>query len=145
MAADYSQIELRIMAHLADDPGLKKAFNQGLDIHSATAAKIFNVPVDQVTKEQRLVGKTMNFATLYGQGPHALARQLGVDYEIARQYIVEYFEGFPKVRVWMQKTLQFGYENGYVETLWGRRRYIPELKADNRMIKSAGERETTIF
>lgn len=140
LAADYSQIELRIMAHLADDPGLKKAFNQGLDIHSATAAKIFNVPVDQVTKEQRLVGKTMNFATLYGQGPHALSRQLGVDYETARQYIVEYFEQFPKVREWMQETLEFGYKNGYVETLWGRKRYIPELQASNRMLKAAGER-----
>ena len=140
LAADYSQIELRIMAHLADDPNLKRAFEQGLDIHTATAAKIFKVPVDKVTKEQRMVGKTMNFATLYGQGPHALSRQLGVEYELARQYIAEYFEQFPKVREWMQKTLEFGYENGYVETLWGRRRYIPELKADNRMIKSAGER-----
>ncbi|MDO8573809.1 MAG: DNA polymerase I [Candidatus Daviesbacteria bacterium] len=140
LAADYSQIELRIMAHLADDPGLKKAFNEGLDIHTLTASKIFNVPVEKVTKEQRMVGKTMNFATLYGQGPHALSRQLGVEYEVARQYIAEYFEQFPKVKDWMQKTLAFGYENGYVETLWGRKRYIPELKADNRMIKSAGER-----
>lgn len=140
LAADYSQIELRIMAHLADDPGLKKAFKEGLDIHVATASKVFQVPIEKVTKEQRLVGKTMNFATLYGQGPHALSRQLGVEYEVARQYIVEYFEKFPKVRDWMQKTLQFGYENGYVETLWGRRRYIPELQASNRMIKAAGER-----
>ncbi len=140
LAADYSQIELRIMAHLADDPGLKKAFQEGLDIHSATAAKIFNVPVDQVTKEQRLVGKTMNFATLYGQGPHALSRQLGVDYQTARQYIVEYFEQFPKVKEWMQDTLEFGVKFGYVETLWGRKRYIPELQASNRMLKAAGER-----
>ena len=140
LAADYSQIELRIMAHLADDPGLKKAFADGIDIHTLTASKIFKVPVDKVTKQQRNVGKTMNFATLYGQGPHALSRQLGVEYEVARQYIAEYFEQFPKVREWMSKTLEFGYENGYVETLWGRKRYIPELKADNRMIKSAGER-----
>ena len=140
LAADYSQIELRIMAHLADDPNLKRAFNEGLDIHSATASKIFKVPLDKVTKQQRMVAKTMNFATLYGQGPHALSRQLGVKYEVAHQYIVEYFEQFPKIREWMQKTLAFGYEHGYVETLWGRRRYIPELKADNRMIKAAGER-----
>ncbi|MBI2020738.1 DNA polymerase I, partial [Candidatus Daviesbacteria bacterium] len=140
LAADYSQIELRIMAHLADDPGLKRAFNEGLDIHAATAAKIFKVPLDKVTKQQRMVGKTMNFATLYGQGAHALSRQLGVEYEVARVYIQEYFDEFPSVREWMQKTLEFGYENGYVETLWGRRRYIPELKADNRMIKAAGER-----
>ena len=140
LAADYSQIELRIMAHLADDPGLKKAFEEGLDIHALTAAKIFKVSLDKVTKQQRNVGKTMNFATLYGQGPHALSRQLGVSFEEARTYIEEYFLQFPNVREWMQKTLQFGYKNGYVETLWGRKRYIPELKADNRMIKSAGER-----
>ena len=140
LAADYSQIELRIMAHLSDDPALKKAFNEGLDIHSATAAKIFKLPLEKVTKQQRGVGKTMNFATLYGQGPHALSRQLKVHFEIAQQYILEYFEQFPKIREWMQKTLEAGFEKGYVETLWGRRRYIPELKAGNRMIKSAGER-----
>ncbi len=140
LGADYSQIELRIMAHLADDPGLKKAFNKGLDIHALTASKIFKIPVEEVTKAQRNVGKTMNFATLYGQGPHALSRQLGVDYETARTYITEYFEQFPKVREWMAKTLQFGYENGFVETIWGRKRYIPELKIENRMVKAAGER-----
>lgn len=140
LGADYSQIELRIMAHLADDPGLKKAFNEGLDIHALTAAKIFKVDITDVSKEQRNVGKTMNFATLYGQGPHALSRQLGVSFEEARVYIEEYFAQFPKVREWMAKTLQFGYENGYVETLWGRKRYIPELQSSNRMFKSAGER-----
>ncbi|MBI2086249.1 hypothetical protein HYT74_02825 [Candidatus Daviesbacteria bacterium] len=140
LAADYSQIELRIMAHLADDPGLKKAFEQGLDVHTATAVNIFNVPIDEVTRQQRMIGKTMNFATLYGQGPHALSRQLGISYEMAREYIAEYFLKFPKVREWMEKTLTFGYENGYVETLWGRKRYIPELKVGNRAIKAAGER-----
>ncbi len=140
LSADYSQIELRIMAHLADDPGLKKAFNEGLDIHSATASKIFKVPIEQVSKEQRMVGKTMNFATLYGQGPRALSQQLGVGYEVARLYIDEYFAQFPKVSEWMQKTLDKGVKAGFVETLWGRRRYIPELQASNRMIKSAGER-----
>jgi len=140
LAADYSQIELRIMAHMADDPNLKKAFEQGLDIHVATAAKIFKTSVEEVTEQQRTVGKTMNFATLYGQGPHALSRQLGVSFEEARIYIAEYFEQFPKIREWMNKTLEFGYENGYVETLWGRRRYMPELKASNRMLRSAGER-----
>ncbi|MBI4036209.1 hypothetical protein HY383_04630 [Candidatus Daviesbacteria bacterium] len=140
LAADYSQIELRIMAHLADDPGLKKAFEQELDVHAATAANIFNVPIDEVTRQQRMIGKTINFATLYGQGPHALSRQLGISYEMAREYIAEYFLKFPKVREWMQETLAFGYEKGYVETLWGRRRYIPELKVGNRSLKAAGER-----
>lgn len=140
LGADYSQIELRIMAHLADDPGLKKAFGENLDIHTATASKVFQVPINQVSKQQRTIGKTMNFATLYGQGPHALSRQLGISYEEARQYIAEYFNEFPKVREWMEETLAFGYEKGYVETLWGRKRYIPELKVGNRAIKAAGER-----
>ncbi len=140
LGADYSQIELRIMAHLSQDENLKKAFLAGLDIHAATAAKIFDVPVLEVTKEQRLVGKTMNFATLYGQGAHALSQQLKVDYAVAKQYITEYFEGFPKVRAWMAQTLEFGYKNGFVETIWGRKRYIPELQAGNRMLRAFGER-----
>ncbi len=140
LGADYSQIELRIMAHLADDPGLKKAFKEGLDVHALTASKIFNAPVEKISRQQRMVGKTMNFATLYGQGPHALSRQLGVGYETARQYIAEYFEEFPKVKAWMEKTLGLGNENGFVETIWGRKRYIPELRVSNRMIRAAGER-----
>ncbi len=140
LKADYSQIELRIMAHLSKDENLAKAFKEGLDIHIATAAKIFNTPIEKITPEQRNVGKTMNFATLYGQGPRALSQQLGIDYATAREYIGEYFEQFPKVREWMQQTLEFGYKNGYVETIWGRKRYIPELQAGNRMLKAAGER-----
>lgn len=140
LAADYSQIELRIMAHLADDENLKKAFQEGIDIHTATASKIFKIPLDQVSKEQRMVGKTMNFATLYGQGPRALSQQLKVEFAVAKQYIEEYFAQFPKVREWMDKTVEKGYKTGFVETIWGRRRYIPELQASNKMIKSMGER-----
>ena len=140
LGVDYSQIDLRIMAHLADDPGLKSAFQQGVDIHAVTAARIFKVPLEEVTKEQRGVGKTMNFATLYGQGPHALSKQLGVDYATAKGYIDLYFNEFPNVKAWMQKTLERAYQDGYVETLWGRRRFIPELQASNRMMKSYGER-----
>lgn len=140
LAADYSQIELRIMAHLASDPGLKKAFQTGVDIHAATAAKIFKVPLEEVTKEQRAVGKTMNFATLYGQGARALSRQLGVPTAVAREYIAEYFEQFPKVHDWMAKILEDAREKGYVETLWGRRRYIPELTSSNKMFQAFGER-----
>lgn len=140
LAADYSQIELRIMAHLSDDMNLKKAFTDGFDIHSLTASKIFNVPVEQIDRQQRMVGKTMNFATLYGQGPHALSKQLKIDFQIARQYISEYFEQFPKVREWMSKTLEQGHKAGFVETISGRRRYIPELASVNRMLRSAGER-----
>jgi 5'-3' exonuclease len=140
LAADYSQIELRIMAHLANDSGLKKAFQEGFDIHALTASRIFKIPVEQVNKEQRAVGKTMNFATLYGQGPRALAKQLAVDTAIAKSYILEYFQQFPNVKDWMQRTLEFGYQNGYVETIWGRRRYIPELQMHNQMMKAFGER-----
>lgn len=140
LAADYSQIELRILAHLSDDPDLKKAFEEGIDIHTATAAKIFKIPIDQVDSKQRNVGKTMNFATLYGQGPRALSQQLGIDFQTARSYIEEYFAQFPKIKEWMAKVLEKGYTDGYVQTLWGRRRYIPELQTANRMFKSAGER-----
>lgn len=140
LGADYSQIELRIMAHVSDDPGLKKAFNEGVDIHALTASRIFKVPVEEVNKDQRTVGKTMNFATLYGQGPRALSRQLGVDFATAREYIAEYFTQFPKVRDWMAKVLDQGYKTGYVETIWGRKRYIPELQAQNKMMKAYGER-----
>jgi DNA polymerase-1 len=127
LGADYSQIELRIMAHLADDPGLKKAFQEDIDIHSLTASKIFHIGIEAVDKEQRAVGKTMNFATLYGQGPRALSKQLGVDTATARDYIAEYFAEYPNVKNWMQKTLEFGYQHGYVETIWGRKRHIPEV------------------
>jgi DNA polymerase-1 len=140
LGADYSQIELRIMADVSGDEAMKKAFQEGLDIHAATAAKIFNIPIDQVTKPQRTVGKTMNFATLYGQGPRALSRQLGIDFATAKQYITEYFEQFPKVKAWMAKTLEFGIKNGYVETVSGRRRYMPELSSNNHFLKAAGER-----
>ncbi len=140
LGADYSQIELRILAHITDDPNLKKAFTDGIDIHTATASKIFKVSLDEVTKQQRMVGKTVNFATLYGQGPHALSEQLGVDFNTAKTYIEEYFAQFPKVKAWKAHVLAEAEKTGYVETIWGRRRYIPELKSTNRMFKAAGER-----
>lgn len=140
VSADYSQVELRIMAHLADDPGLKKAFHDELDIHAATAAKIFNKPIEQVNKHERMIGKTMNFATLYGQGPRALSKQLGVDTNAAKQLISEYFEQFPKVKQWMQQTLDKAYQTGYVETISGRKRFIPELQATNKAVQAFGER-----
>lgn len=140
LGADYSQVELRIMAHLADDPGLKKAFLEGVDIHSLTASRIFKTSVQSITREQRAVGKTMNFATLYGQGPRALSKQLGVPMEVAKGYIAEYFEQFPKVKEWMQKTLDKAYQEGYVETIWGRKRFIPELTAANKALQAFGER-----
>ncbi len=140
LKADYSQIELRILAHLADDPALKKAFQEGIDVHALTASKIFKIAVDKINSEQRNIAKTMNFATLYGQGAHALSQQLSVDYQTAKSYIEEYFAQFPKVKEWMGQVLEVAYQKGYVETLWGRKRYIPELQASNRMLKAFGER-----
>jgi DNA polymerase-1 len=140
LGADYSQVELRILAHISEDENLIAAFKEGQDIHATTAAKIFKVQVSEVTREQRVVGKTMNFATLYGQGPRALSKQLKIDAQTARSYIDDYFLQFPKVKNWMAKILEEGRTNGYVETLWGRRRYIPELNMQNKMLQSFGER-----
>lgn len=140
LGADYSQIELRILAHVCADKNLIKAFKEGLDIHGATAAKIFNVQVEDVTKEQRMVGKTMNFATLYGQGPRALSKQLKIDYATAKNYIDDYFLQFPKVRIWMNQILEQGKKTGFVETISGRKRFIPELQSQNRFLQSFGER-----
>ncbi len=140
VGADYSQVELRILAHVSADENLIKAFVSGDDIHAATAAKIFNIALDEVTKDQRVVGKTMNFATLYGQGPRALSKQLKIDPALARTYIDDYFLQFPKIRNWMAGILELGRKNGYVETIWGRRRYIPELNMQNKMLQSFGER-----
>ena len=140
LGLDYSQIELRILADVSGDENLIKAFQEGLDIHATTAAKIFNVPVKEVSKEQRMVGKTMNFATLYGQGPRALSRQLKVDYTTAKKYIDDYFLQFPKVRIWMNQILEQGKKNGFVETISGRKRYIPELQSQNRFLQAFGER-----
>lgn len=140
LGADYSQVELRILAHVSEDENLIKAFNEGQDIHAATAAKIFNTEIENITKEQRVVGKTMNFATLYGQGPRALSKQLKISTEEARNLIDEYFAQFSKIKNWMFKILEEGRRNGYVETIWGRRRYIPELNMSNKMLQSFGER-----
>lgn len=140
LAADYSQVELRILAHVSEDENLIKAFKDGNDIHAATAAKIFNVAIEAVSKEQRVVGKTMNFATLYGQGPRALSKQLKITTDEARNLIDEYFASFPKVKNWMFKILEQGRKDGFVTTIWGRRRYIPELNMQNKMLQSFGER-----
>lgn len=140
LGADYSQVELRILAHVSEDPNLIKAFNKGEDIHAATAAKIFNVSIDAVSKEQRVVGKTMNFATLYGQGARALSKQLKIDMTTARNLIDDYFLQFSNVKKWMAGVLELGRKNGYVETIWGRRRYLPELNMQNKMLQSFGER-----
>jgi DNA polymerase-1 len=140
VAADYSQIELRLLAHLSDDPAFVQAFRTGGDIHRQTAALIFEVPVDAVTGEMRARAKTINFATIYGQGPHALSRQLKIPHAEARAFIDRYFERFSRVRWYLDSMVEFARAHGYVQTIFGRRRYIPELRDRNFNIRAFGER-----
>jgi DNA polymerase I len=140
LVADYSQIELRIMAHLSGDPAFIEAFRQGGDIHQQTAALIFNVPPEQVTPEMRARAKTINFATIYGQGAFALSRQLGISHEDARGFIARYFERFSGVRAFLDRQIVLARQQGYVETLFKRRRYIPEIKERNFSLRAYGER-----
>src|SRR5690348_1336762 len=143
LTADYSQIELRLLAHLSGDPAFVEAFEKVGDIHRQTAAVIFGVPQDQVTSEMRGQAKTINFATIYGQGPFALSRQLGITLDDAKRFIDQYFTRFAGVRGWLDRTVAEARARGYVETLFGRRRYIPELKDRNFNIRAFGERTAT--
>lgn len=140
IVADYSQIELRLLAHLSEDPAFVEAFQRGGDIHRETAAVIFGVPVSEVTGEMRARAKTINFATIYGQGPVALARQLGIPLDEARQFIQLYFERFAGVRHFLDESIARARACGYAETLFGRRRYVPELRDRNRNVRAFGER-----
>ena len=140
LAADYSQIELRLLAHLSNDPAFVAAFKSGGDIHRQTAALIFDVPLSEVTSEMRARAKTINFATIYGQGAHALSRQLKVTHAEAKEFIDRYFERFQGVREYLNSSVEFAREHGYVETIFKRRRYIPELRDRNFNIRAFGER-----
>ena len=140
VAIDYSQIELRIMAHLSDDPGLVKAFSEGKDVHKATAAEIFAVPLDEVTSDQRRSAKAVNFGLIYGMSAFGLAKQLNVPRHTAQAYMDKYFERYPNVSQYMEDTRQQATEKGYVETLFGRRLYLPDINAKNGMRKKAAER-----
>jgi DNA polymerase-1 len=140
VAADYSQIELRLLAHLSRDPAFVEAFNAGGDIHRQTAAIIFDVPIETVTSEMRARAKTINFATIYGQGAHALSRQLKIEHAEARAFIARYFERFRGIRQYLDSMVEFAREHGYVQTIFGRRRYIPELRERNFNIRAFGER-----
>ncbi len=139
-AFDYSQIELRVAAHLANDPKMIKAFKEGQDIHKTTAAEIYNVAPDQVTPEFRRAAKTLNFGVLYGMGPQAFAEATGFSRDEAKNFITEYFQDFSGIRDYVVKTKQFAEANGYVETLFGRRRYIPEIYSANWQLKREAER-----
>ena len=140
LAADYSQIELRLLAHLSGDPAFVQAFRSGGDIHKQTASLIFEVPLAEVSSEMRGRAKTINFATIYGQGAHALSRQLGIDHAEAKEFISRYFERFSEIRIFLDSQVEFARQNGYVQTLFGRRRYIPELRERNFSIRAFGER-----
>ncbi|MFN8646275.1 MAG: DNA polymerase I [Gemmatimonadales bacterium] len=140
VVADYSQIELRLMAHLSEDPAFIEAFRSGGDIHRQTAAVIFGVPLPDVTSEMRARAKTINFGTIYGQGPFALSRQLGITQEEARTFIQQYFERFAGVRAYLDLQVRLAREHGYVETLFGRRRYIPEINEKNFNLRAFAER-----
>ncbi|WP_435684143.1 DNA polymerase I [Sedimenticola selenatireducens] len=141
VAADYSQIELRIMAHLSGDAGLLKAFAAGVDIHRATAAEVFDTGgADQVTPDQRRSAKAINFGLIYGMSAFGLARQLGIERGAAQQYVDLYFDRYPGVRAYMERMREVAHARGFVETVFGRRLHLPEINARNKMRQAAAER-----
>ena len=140
LSADYSQIELRIMAHLSCDQHLINAFKEGMDIHTATAMKIFGVPHDEVTPDQRRVAKTANFGIMYGISAFGLAQRLRIGRKEAQKIIEDYFAGFPSIRTFIEDTKAAARETGYVETIFGRRRYVPDINSKNGTLKALAER-----
>ncbi len=140
VSADYSQIELRIMAHLSKDEHLTQAFREGVDVHAATAAKIFGIPVSEVTREQRSMAKTANFGIMYGISTFGLAQRLHLPRAAAKELIDGYFASFPSIRSFIDGSIAFAREHGYVETLFGRRRYLPDIHARNATVRALAER-----
>ena len=138
--ADYSQIELRILAHLSSEPHLIEAFREGLDIHKITASKVFNVPLSDVTKEQRGNAKAVNFGVIYGMSGFGLSEELSIDIKTAGSYIKDYFDTNPEVYNLMSNLKTEAKEKGYASTIFGRKRYIPEINSPNFMVRQAGER-----
>lgn len=138
--ADYSQIELRVLASVCGDENMQNAFLSGEDIHTSTAAKVFDMPEEFVTPEMRRAAKAVNFGIIYGIGAFSLAQDIGVSVAEAKKYINDYLNHYPKVKEFMDKTVEDGIKNGYVETVFGRRRYIPELSASNKKLQSFGKR-----
>ena len=140
VSADYSQIELRIMAHLSKDEHLTQAFREGVDVHAATAAKIFGIPVSEVTRDQRSMAKTANFGIMYGISTFGLAQRLHLPRAAAKELIDGYFASFPSIRSFIDGSIAFAREHGYVETLFGRRRYLPDINAHNATVRALAER-----
>ena len=139
-SADYSQIELRIMAHISGDEALLRAFHEGLDVHRATAAEVFGVPADQVSSEQRRYAKTINFGLIYGMSAYGLARSLSIDNTAAKNFVERYFERYPGVKRYMEETRKSAKALGYVQTVFGRRLYLPEINSPNGPRRSGAER-----
>ena len=139
-SADYSQIELRIMAHISEDEALLRAFNEGLDVHRATAAEVFGVALEQVSSEQRRYAKVINFGLIYGMSSYGLARNLGIETKAAAAYIDKYFQRYPGVKTYMDETRLSAKSKGYVETVFGRRLYLPEINSPNGPRRSGAER-----
>lgn len=139
-SADYSQIELRIMAHLSGDEALLSAFKNGLDVHRATAAEVFGVSVDEVSSEQRRYAKVINFGLIYGMSSFGLAKNLGIETKAAAAYIDKYFQRYPGVKRYMDQTVELAHAQGYVETVFGRRLVLPEINGGNGPRKKAAER-----
>ncbi len=140
LAADYSQVELRIMAHLSEDENLLKAFSDGIDVHRATAAEVFAVALDEVEAEQRRAAKAINFGLIYGMSAFGLAKQLNIGRYEAQDYIDVYFARYPGVKAYMDKTRELAHDKGYVETVFGRRLYLPEINARNGQRRQYAER-----
>ncbi|OGU19345.1 MAG: DNA polymerase I [Ignavibacteria bacterium GWA2_55_25] len=141
LSADYSQIELRVMAHISGDEGLTEAFRNKEDVHTTTAAKVFGVPLKEVTRDMRRKAKEVNFGIMYGIGPFGLATRLEISQAEAKEIIARYFERFPKVKHYIHETIETARVRGYVETMLGRRRYLPDLKSGNQNIRSNAERQ----
>ncbi len=141
MSADYSQIELRIMAHISQDPGLLRAFAEGIDVHRATASEVFNVPVGEVSSEQRRFAKVINFGLIYGMGAFGLASNLGIEQKAAKEYIERYFARFVGVKRYMDQTRVSAKQKGYVETVFGRRLWLPEINSGNGPRRAGSERQ----
>ncbi len=142
ISADYSQVELRILAHIAQDPGLLEAFARGEDIHAATAARLYKIPIDQVTPAMRQHGKTMNFGIAYGITDYGISARSEMSQAEARQLIDSYFTQFARVKEYIEVTKQQAREQGYVQTLLGRRRYFPELQTKGRVNPAIGTRRS---
>ncbi|MEE9456513.1 MAG: DNA polymerase I [bacterium] len=140
LSADYAQVELRILAHVADDPGLQQAFAEGKDIHGATASELFDVPFDRVSREQRTLAKAINFGLAYKMGPRRLARETGLSVKEAEAYIEKYFTRYPGVRRFIDEEIERAHREGYVHTVLGRRRYLPDIASDNSRVRAAAER-----